>query len=323
MSLDEVIVEIENELNAYDFGKEPNELYDPIYYILSLGGKRLRPALCSMAYGLYHDDITPSVKPALAIEVFHNFSLVHDDIMDKAPIRRGQETVHKKWNENIAILSGDVMLVKVYEILLSVGDQHLREVIALFNKCAVEVCEGQQLDMNFEDRTDVTKDEYVEMIRLKTAVLLGFSLEMGAKIAGASEEDCKHIRLFGQNLGIAFQLQDDILDVYGDKEKFGKQVGGDIISNKKTLLLIEATQRAKGDVKTELEGWLERKDFNQDEKVDAVTKIYDELKIREVAELLMDAYYQEALANLRLVTASDERKQGIKHFGKFLMEREH
>lgn len=323
MSLDEIIGEIEKELNGYDFGKEPKELYDPIYYILSLGGKRLRPALCSMAYGLYHDDVSPSLKPATAIEVFHNFSLVHDDIMDKAPLRRGQETVHMKWNENIGILSGDVMLVKVYEILLSVGDQYLREIIELFNKCAVEVCEGQQLDMNFENRDDVSEEEYIEMIRLKTAVLLGFSLEMGAKIAGASQGDCENIREFGQNLGIAFQLQDDILDVYGDKEKFGKQVGGDIIANKKTLLLIEAKQLATGDLKIQLEELLAKEDFDAEEKVEQITSIYNELNIRGRAELLMETYYKKAIGNLNMVSVSDERKGGILQFGKFLMEREH
>ncbi len=323
MKLEEIIARIEKEVKEYNFGSSPAELYDPIYYILALGGKRLRPALCSMAYGLYQNDITPSIKPACSIEVFHNFTLVHDDIMDKAPLRRGKETIHQKWNNNIAILSGDVMLIKVYEILLSVDQKYLKEVLELFNTCATEVCEGQQLDMNFETRSDVSVDEYIEMIRLKTAVLLGFSLEMGAKIAGAEENDCKNIRNFGQNIGIAFQLQDDILDVYGDQEKFGKQVGGDIIANKKTLLLIEAMAQATDSSKTELEEWINKTEFDKKGKVKAVMEIYDRLNIREQAETLKDKYYDKALTSLNAVNVSDDRKEVLINFGRFLMDREH
>lgn len=322
MQLNHIITAIEKELSSYDFGQNPSELYDPIRYILALGGKRLRPALCCMAYELYQQDITPSIKPAIAIEVFHNFTLVHDDIMDEAPLRRGNPTVHTKWNQNIAILSGDVMLVKAYDLLLSVEQQYLAEVIQLFNICAAEVCEGQQYDMNFEEREDVSREEYIEMIRLKTAVLLGYSLESGAVIAGASDADKMHLKQFGQKIGIAFQLQDDILDVYGDQEKFGKQVGGDIISNKKTLLLISALEKAEGKDKTALNEWISATEFVPEEKVAAVTAIYNQLGIRTEAESLMQQYLEEAMNHLNQVDVQDDKKENLKAFAQYLIARD-
>ncbi|HAH37764.1 MAG TPA: isoprenyl synthetase, partial [Algoriphagus sp.] len=221
---------LESFIREQNFGEDPKELYEPITYILSLGGKRIRPLLSLLAYGLYKKDPKTILSQASAVEVFHNFTLMHDDIMDQAPLRRGKATVHEKWNENVAILSGDVMLVRAYDLLLPTPHTLLPKVIRLFNKTAAEVCEGQQHDMNFESREEVHEDEYVNMIRLKTAVLLGFALELGAILAEASEEDCQKIYNFGVNIGIGFQLKDDLLDVFADQAKFGKQVGGDIIS---------------------------------------------------------------------------------------------
>jgi len=224
---------IEEEIKKISLGSSPRELYEPIRYMLALGGKRLRPSLLLMSTELFGGNTKDAISPALGIEVFHNFTLLHDDIMDKAPLRRSQETVHKKWNPDIAILSGDTMFVKSCELMMKVDDGILRKVMTLFYETATEVCEGQQLDMNFESRSSVTIDEYIHMISLKTAMLLGCSMKTGAWIANANEADANHLYDFGKNIGIAFQLHDDILDVYGDELKFGKQVGGDIIANKK------------------------------------------------------------------------------------------
>jgi len=245
------IVQLQNSINQYisnkTYGASPVELYEPINYIMSLGGKRLRPCLLLMACDMFGGDVEQALAPALAIEVFHNFTLMHDDIMDKAPLRRGKPTVHEKWNANTAILSGDVMMVESNKLIMQVKDNILRPVLDVFNDTAVGVCEGQQIDMNFETRQDVQIDEYINMIRLKTAVLVGGALKMGALVGGADDAEGTLLYNFGEQLGIAFQLQDDILDVYGDPKKFGKQVGGDIISNKKTYLLIKALELAKGD----------------------------------------------------------------------------
>lgn len=224
---------IEKEIAKYQYGESPAELYEPISYIMALGGKRLRPLLTMLSYSLYRNDPEKILKAAVAVEVFHNFTLMHDDIMDNAPLRRGQATVHEKWNANVAILSGDVMLVKAYDLLLESNPARLKEVIAKFNKCAAEVCEGQQHDMNFETLSQVNESEYLEMIRQKTSALLGFSLELGAILADAPESDCLLLKNMGESIGMGFQLQDDLLDVYADQEKFGKLVGGDIIANKK------------------------------------------------------------------------------------------
>ncbi|MEZ0486864.1 polyprenyl synthetase family protein [Fibrella aquatica] len=304
------------------YGQSPAELYDPIRYIMSLGGKRMRPLMTLLAASLFTDEWQKALKPAVAVEVFHNFTLLHDDIMDQAPLRRGQPTVHEKWNTNIAILSGDVMLVKAYEQLLDVEPAHLRQVLKRFGETAAEVCEGQQLDMNFETLDTVSEADYIEMIRLKTSVLLGFAMEVGGIVAGADEADTKRLYDAGVNIGIGFQLKDDLLDVYGDPAKFGKQVGGDIIANKKTFLLIEALERAEGQVRTDLLDWLNRGVFDKTEKVDAVTAIYDQLGIHELTEARIADYFAKGFANLDQISADPARKELLITFARQLVERE-
>lgn len=313
---------LSNQIKTTHYGDHPAELYDPIRYIMDLGGKRLRPLMTLLGTYLFTDDWQKAIKPALAVEVFHNFTLMHDDIMDQAPLRRGQPTVHEKWNHNIAILSGDVMLVNAYELLLDVETPIIKQVLARFNRTAAEVCEGQQLDMNFETRTDVSEAEYIEMIKLKTSVLLGFALELGGLIARADEASVAHLREGGINIGIGFQLKDDLLDVYGDPVKFGKQVGGDIIANKKTFMLIEALEKAEGSLKTELHNWLNRTEFDKAEKVQAVTRIYDQLGIRQLAESRIDDYFARGFANFEQVAAEPTRKALLIDFATQLVQRE-
>lgn len=304
------------------YPSEPKELYEPISYLMGLGGKRMRPASLLMACNLFTDDISRALKPAMAMEVFHNFTLMHDDIMDKAPLRRGKPTVQHKWNDNVAILSGDVMLVEAYKLIMQVDPAILADVLTIFNDTAVGVCEGQQIDMNFENLEHVEEAEYLSMIRLKTAVLLAAALKIGALIGGSSTEDAQLLYDFGINLGLAFQLHDDILDVYGDPEKFGKQVGGDIISNKKTFMLIKAGELATGDTRQALMQWLNISDKPQ-EKVAAVTAIYDDLNIRELAERKMAAFAESALHCLDLVNVDPSKKQILKSFAESLSVREH
>jgi len=305
--------DMERHLKQFDYGDKPQELYQPISYIMSLGGKRLRPLLTLLAYSLYKDDYKKILTPAAAIEVFHNFTLMHDDIMDEAPLRRGEKTVHEKWNANTAILSGDVMLVKAYDMLLEVEAAVLPLILRKFNKTAAEVCEGQQLDMNFEKMEEVSEEEYIEMIKLKTAVLLGFSLEFGALMAGASDHDAKCLYNFGVNVGIGFQLKDDLLDVYADKAKFGKQVGGDIISNKKTFLLIKAKELAKDDTRDKLHQLLQSTTVENDIKVREVTAIYDKLDIKSLTEEKMSYYFEQGFEELSAlqITNSDALQQLI------------
>lgn len=305
-------------LKEINFGENPNELYEPLRYILTLGGKRLRPALTLMAYKVFKQDYERVLLPALSVEVFHNFTLMHDDIMDEAPLRRGKTTVHEKWNTNVAILSGDVMLVKAYELLAESDPSHLKTVLKKFNKCAAEVCEGQQYDMNFESLEVVHVDEYINMIRLKTAVLLGYALELGAILAGANSEEGKHLNTFGESVGIGFQLKDDLLDVYGDAEKFGKQVGGDILCNKKTFLLIRALEIAEGSDKEELNKWL-AVTGRDEEKVKAVTSIYNRLGIKEETEKEIQKYFDKGLNELKAVSGDTSELKG---FAISLMERE-
>ena len=305
-----------------NYGQQPPELYDPIRYIMGLGGKRLRPLMTLLAASLFTDDYTLALKPAVAVEVFHNFTLLHDDIMDQAPLRRGMSTVHKKWNANIAILSGDVMLVRAYEQLLDIDARYLRQALRRFSQTAAEVCEGQQMDMNFETRDTVTEAEYIDMIRLKTSVLLGLAMELGGLVAGADAESTQHLYDGGVNIGIGFQLKDDLLDVYGDPAKFGKQVGGDIIANKKTFLLIEALERAEGTVRTELLDWLGRDTFDKAEKVAAVTAVYDQLNIRQLTEARITDYFQQGFTNLEQVNADPSRKATLLAFAHQLVERE-
>ncbi|RVU03100.1 polyprenyl synthetase family protein [Mucilaginibacter limnophilus] len=318
--LQEIIIDA---LGQYKLPAHPNELYEPITYILSIGGKRLRPALVLMACDMFGGRVEDAVQPALAIEVFHNFTLMHDDIMDKAPLRRGKATVHEKWNQNIAILSGDAMMVEANKLMMQVDDKILRPVLDIFNKTAQGVCEGQQLDMNFEDDNKVSIEEYLEMIRLKTAVLLGGALKIGALIGGTDAANAQNLYDFGVNLGIAFQLQDDILDVYGDPQKFGKQVGGDIISNKKTFLLIKALELARQANAGELTEWVSAIDFDKAEKVAAVTAIYNELQVRSYAETAMNSYAEVAFKALDSISLPEDRKQYLRDFADSLMVRDY
>lgn len=322
-AVNKLLEELEACLQGYAFGNKPKELYEPIGYILSLGGKRIRPLLTLMAYSLYKKDYQSILTPAAAVEVFHNFTLMHDDIMDNAPLRRGMATVHEKWNQNVAILSGDVMLVKAYDMLLGLDQDLLAKSLKLFNRTAAEVCEGQQLDMNFENLNTVSEEEYIDMIRLKTAVLLGFALQFGGILARASEEDCQRLYDFGVNIGIGFQLKDDLLDVYADKDKFGKQVGGDIISNKKTFLLIKARELAHGDQKETLERWINATDFDKEEKVNAVTDIYNQLGIKSLTEAKMKEYFNRGFSQLEaLKVPNQESYQALMALTQDLVNRE-
>lgn len=303
---------IEQEIKKQRFGSHPESLYDPIHYIMALGGKRMRPLLALLSYSLYKSNPKKIVKYATAVEVFHNFTLLHDDIMDNAPLRRGMPTVHEKWNVNTAILSGDVMQVKVYDQFLDLDGKLLKAVLKAFNQCATEVCEGQQWDMEFETIATVTEQQYIEMIKLKTAVLLGFSLELGALLAKAPARERKALKEFGINIGIGFQLKDDLLDVYADKAKFGKQVGGDIIANKKTYLLIKALEKATRKDKEELKAWLALKKFNKQQKVKAITALYDKLSIQQITELTIQSYFDKGFAQLNKVKNSPQKKQLIR-----------
>ncbi|MEM8567381.1 MAG: polyprenyl synthetase family protein [Bacteroidota bacterium] len=313
---------IEERISNHTYGQRPVELYEPISYLMALGGKRLRPLLTLLGYYQFKDQPAKIIDQALAIEVFHNFTLMHDDIMDEAPLRRGQSTVHEKWNSNTAILSGDVMLVKAYDLLLNTDKKYFSKALRAFNKCATEVCEGQQLDMVFESQYQVTEEEYIEMIRLKTAVLLGTSLYLGALLSGADKASRKALYDFGVNIGIGFQLKDDLLDVYADKEKFGKQVGGDIIANKKTFLLIKAKELASGQSKSELERWLELENFDAVDKVKAITQIYDNLGIKELTEAKMNQYFGSGFDSLRKLDAPLNRKSLLREFAEALIGRE-
>jgi geranylgeranyl diphosphate synthase type II len=314
---------IASSVSELKFPEYPAELYEPIKYILALGGKRMRPALLLMACDLFGGDVEAALPPALAIEVFHNFTLMHDDIMDNAPKRRGKTTVHEKWNSNVAILSGDVMLIEGYKLMMQVRENILRQVLDIFNETAVGVCEGQQLDMTFETSNNISIEEYINMIRLKTAVVLGGALKIGALIGEADIKDAELLSKFGEYLGIAFQLQDDILDVYGNPEKFGKQVGGDIISNKKTYLLIKALELVKGTDAEELSRWITFTTFDPAEKVAAVTGIYNSVNIRQHAENEMQAYAEKAFEALDQINLPEESKQYLRDFADGLLVREY
>ncbi|MBI1836124.1 MAG: polyprenyl synthetase family protein [Flavobacteriia bacterium] len=311
---------IEKGLGDLTFPAKPSNLYDPLRYFLDLGGKRMRPMLTLMSADAFNIDCKNALPSALAIELFHNFSLIHDDIMDEAPIRRGKDTVHSKWNQNIAILSGDVLLVKAYQELAKQNSSIVAELLTVFNKTAVEVCEGQQMDMDFESRNDVTIAEYIEMIRLKTSVLLGCALEMGAIVAETSLENKELIYEFGQHIGIAFQIQDDILDLYADPEKFGKQVGGDVISNKKTLLFLKAFEIASDFQKEELTILLEEKDLEF--KVIAVRHLFDGMGIKEKCKEIMQIHYSIAKEALHKINISTDKKKPLFELAAYLMDRE-
>ncbi|GAB2797156.1 geranylgeranyl diphosphate synthase type II [Hymenobacter luteus] len=322
MDLSQLTDRINTGLAQLRYGEEPAALYEPIRYIMALGGKRIRPLLTLLGAYVFTDELEPALKPALATEVFHNFTLLHDDLMDQAPLRRGQATVHEKWNPNVAILSGDVMLVRAYELFLDVPAELLPHVLRRFSQTAAEVCEGQQWDMNFETETEVSIEQYLDMIRLKTAVLLGFALELGALLGGASRQDADHLRQFGVGIGVAFQLRDDLLDVYGDVATFGKRVGGDILSDKKTYLLLTAQAQANEAQRAVLAQHIGQPVPDADAKVQAVRAIYDELEIRPQTEALINDYFLDALQHLERVAAPETRKKPLHQLALQLMERE-
>jgi geranylgeranyl diphosphate synthase type II len=323
MSLPAYQKALQTEIESHTYGEHPLELYEPIHYLMMIGGKRLRPCLTLMTANMWLFNWQKALKPALAVEVFHNFTLMHDDIMDNAPTRRGKSTVHEKWGVNTAILSGDVMLVAAYKLLESVEDKCFKKVLKRFNQVAAEVCEGQALDMQFASRNDVSKEEYIHMIRLKTSVLLGFALELGAIIAEADDESVQSLYEIGVSLGIGFQLKDDILDVYADPEKFGKKVGGDIIENKKTWLLLDALERSENTQYAEmLNFWITSTDFIDAEKVKAVTEIYDELNVKSDAEAESEKYFNLAFEKLRDLKVSDDKKSVLIAFAEDLFKRE-
>jgi geranylgeranyl diphosphate synthase type II len=319
MSFKSYLEALNKEFENYTYGENPAELYEPITYIMSLGGKRLRPLLTLMSANLWLYNWQKVLKPAMAVEVFHNFTLMHDDIMDQAPLRRGQQTVHEKWDTNTAILSGDVMLVAAYELLGHAEDRYFKQVIKRFNKTAAEVCEGQQLDMVFATKTDVKKEDYIEMIRLKTSVLLGFAMELGGILADADEESISLLNEIGVNLGLGFQLNDDVLDVYADPEKFGKQVGGDVISNKKTLLNLKAMELADPSQKMRLEELSKEKDLVL--KVAQTKELYSHIGAKESCEAEMQAHYTIAMNALQQIQLPEENKKPLIALSDYLMVR--
>jgi geranylgeranyl diphosphate synthase type II len=313
---------IDSFLESHSYGQQPAELYKPIDYIMSLGGKRIRPLLVLLSYGLFKTDVEKIIEPALSVEVFHNFTLMHDDIMDKAPLRRGAQTVHTKWNENVAILSGDVMLVKAYDLLMNIESDNLKLIMNTFNHTAAAVCEGQQMDMNFEEKEEVNIESYLEMIKLKTAVLLGYSLKLGAMLADADIDDYNKLETAGINMGIGFQLMDDLLDVYADKEKFGKQVGGDIIANKKTFLYLKSLELASEHQKDELKRWFSLTDVEPIDKVDSVKSIYDQLDIRQKTQQEIERYFEDGMQLIERVNTQTEGKNILMQYIKYLINRD-
>lgn len=317
----EILDIVSRYIDNLPYDRKPQSLYEPIKYVLSAGGKRIRPSFVLMAYNLFKDDVETSLPAAAALETYHNYTLLHDDLMDNAGVRRGRPTVHKKWNANTAILSGDTMLSLAYLHLANSKTENLKDALDLFTVTALEVSEGQQYDMEFETRTDVKEEEYIEMIRLKTSVLLACALKMGALLAGASAEDAELIYKFGEKVGLAFQLQDDYLDVYGDPVVFGKTIGGDITSNKKTYMLINAWNRSEGETRSELNHWLGVSDFDRNEKIKAVTNIYNKLGIDKLAEAKIKECFDESRKYLDGISVADERKQVLRGYTENMMNR--
>jgi geranylgeranyl diphosphate synthase type II len=320
----EIYQELINKLiEEQNFKKQPAALYEPIHYVMSQGGKRLRPLLTLLSCDLFGGDLQKALYPAMAIEVFHNFTLVHDDIMDKAPLRRGKETVYKKWNSNIAILSGDTMFAMAYQFAIKTDHAVIPEILDVFSKTAIEVCEGQQLDMDFESTENVSIPEYIEMIRLKTAVLLAASLKIGAIAAGADENSIQKIYDFGIHLGIAFQLKDDLLDVYGDVEKFGKMSGGDIITGKKTYLILKALELATPEQYDRLRQLYSDSTLDATFKIDAVKEIFNALQIEKHVSQIMDEYFSKSLTYLANVSAPKASKLAVQEYALYLFNRNH
>ena len=319
------VEQIQELVNSYienqDFGGNPKELYAPIEYILRQGGKRMRPTLCLLACDLFNGNIEDCMVPAVAAEIFHNFTLVHDDIMDQAPLRRGMETVYHKWNSDIALLSGDTMLIKAFQYVLAMKKEYSYEVFAELCKVALEVCEGQQFDLNFETQDNVSLEAYLEMIRLKTAVLLGSVLKIGAIVAGTDAKNQQAVYDFGINLGLAFQLQDDIFDCYGDVKVFGKMTGGDISDNKKTYLYLKALELASEEDKNTLRQLFSMPKGRDDKKIETVLAIYDKYNVRGIVTDLMTKYYEDSLKNLASIEVSEDRKQVLREYAAYLYTR--
>lgn len=320
-SVSSLIEKVNVYIEQMPYVRKPEGLYHPISYEMSLGGKRIRPVLMLMAYNLFKEDVESILSQAVGLEVYHNHTLLHDDVMDNADLRRGKPTVHKVWNENTAILSGDAMLILAYRLMSDCPEDKLKQVLSIFTETTMEICEGQQYDMEFEGRKDVTVEEYIEMIRLKTSVLLASALKIGAYMADASQEDANRLYEFGVNMGLAFQLQDDYLDVYGDPEVFGKNIGGDILCNKKTYMLITALAEADEMQKAQLNHWLDSKEYSSVEKIQSVTRLYNEIGVGEKCENKINEYYQRGLEVLREIALPEERKQVLEEFVCGMMKR--
>lgn len=320
---DELLTQVNAFLDALPYERTPKSLYEPIRYVLSMGGKRIRPVLMLLGYNLYKEDTDKILMNAIALETYHNYTLLHDDLMDQADLRRGHETVHKKWDSNTAILSGDSMLVLAYERMAQCDSRHLADVLRLFTTTALEIGEGQQYDMEFETREDVREEEYIEMIRLKTSVLLACALKIGAILADAPAEDADNLYKLGEQIGLAFQLQDDYLDVYGDSKVFGKKIGGDITSNKKTFMLINAFSHANEAQRQELEKWVNVKSFDREEKIAAVTRLYNEIGIDKMAQAKIAYYFEQSKKYLDAVQVPAERKEELQKYAQRMMKRKY
>lgn len=320
---EEILKLVNRSIDTLRLDRKPEMLYAPIKYILSIGGKRIRPVLMLLAYNMYKDSVSDIMSQACAIEAYHNYTLLHDDLMDNADMRRGRETVHKRWNANTAILSGDTMLVIAYEYMMKGQTANLPKLLQLFTKTAIEIGEGQQYDMDFECRQDVSEVEYIEMIRLKTSVLLACSLKIGAMLAEAPESDQEKLYKYGEQVGLAFQLQDDYLDVFGDESVFGKTIGGDIVSNKKTYMLIKALELSDMRQRAELEDWITAAQFDEKEKIRAVTKLYKEIGIDRLAKEKISYYYNQSKTYLEAVNLPTERKQELADYVSAMMNRQY
>lgn len=320
-SIDQLIQKANKAVGEIEYNAQPCNLYDPIRYILAIGGKRIRPVLMMMGYNLYKDDVDSIINNAIALETYHNFTLLHDDLMDKSDVRRGNPTVHKKWDDNTAILSGDTMLILAYQ-LFNKGIQN-KDALSTFIEATLGVCEGQQYDMDFEKRNDVTEAEYMEMIRMKTSLLLACALKIGALLGGADEEDANNLYKFGEKMGLAFQLQDDLLDVYGDPKVFQKKLGGDIVENKKTFMLINALLLANEEQKAELTKWISAENFDAEEKINAVTHIYNVLGIDKLAQKRIEELFEISLQSLDKVKVADEKKTELRAFANKLLGRKY
>lgn len=320
---DEILKMVNEFLDHLSYDRKPESLYEPIKYVLSMGGKRIRPTLMLLAYNLYKENPEDILMNACALETYHNYTLLHDDLMDNADMRRGHLTVHKKWNDNTAILSGDSMLVLAFQRMMQCDEKHLKDILDLFTVTALEIGEGQQYDMEFETRNDVKEEEYIEMIRLKTSVLLACALKIGAILADASAEDADNLYKFGEQIGLAFQLQDDYLDVYGDSKVFGKEIGGDITSNKKTYMLINAFNKANDAQREELTRWVSARDFDRNEKVDAVTRLYNEIGIDQLAQDKIAYYFAQSKKYLDAVNVPEEKKEELRKYAQKMMKRQY